>query len=251
VLNVPKTDKFYRVVGPCFAEYYDLLLNVGRESKACGVEFLRGGTVKAGTYPPAQEIGLQERNLQLLAHVAKELEMKAVTEVLDVRDLDFVCRYADVIQIGARHMQDYALLNEAAKMGKTVFLKRNMGATLDEFLGAAEYIAKRRNDFVLIERGSSTHCNHVRWDLSISMIAAIKKMCNAPVIVDASHGTGRRDLVESMTFAGVAAGADGFLIEAHTCPEKSASDADQAIDVRDVRSIVKKCDKIRSIVMEG
>lgn len=159
-------------------------------------------------------------------------------ECLDVRQVDFVARWADAIQVGARHMQDYALLKEVSAIDIPVFLKRNPGSTLDEFLGACEYLAKGKCWPVLIERGGSTHMNHVRWDLSISLIAAVKMMTGIPIIVDASHGTGRRDLVRPMTLAGIAAGADGFLVEVHPDPEKSLSDADQAYPLGRLQDLI-------------
>lgn len=247
VLKQERSETFYRVAGPCFAENYDLLSAVAKELKRCGVEYLRGGTFKAGTYPP-NDFGFKLDRLKELSAAGKENGLFVVTEVLDVRTVGTICDYADVLQIGARHMQDYALLDESAKTGKLIFLKRNMGATLDEFLGAAEYILSRGSNVVLVERGSATHANHVRWDLSISTIAAVKRMCNVPIIVDASHGTGRRDLVAPMTFAGIAAGADGFLVETHIRPSESASDADQAISLLKIPQLVAVCNSIRSTV---
>lgn len=146
-------------------------------------------------------------------------------------------------------MQNYSLIRKLAKLGKPIFLKRSPGATIDEWLGAAEHILTEGNGRpILIERGSATNANHVRWDLSISMIPAVKALTQIPIVVDAAHGTGRRDLVEPMTLAGVAAGADGCLVEVHPTPEKSLSDADQAITPDAFDSLMTKVKKIRGVL---
>ena len=158
--------------------------------------------------------------------------LKTVMEVFDVRQIED--SPADVLQVGARRMQDYVLLNELSKQKRPVILKRHMGSTLAEFLGAAEYLVRggKRNVW-LMERGSSTHMTHVRWDLSVSVIAMLKQTTGLPVLVDASHGSGRRDLVLPLTLAGIAAGADGYMVETHLQPERSLSDAEQAYPLKD------------------
>lgn len=252
VLNYKKqNDNLIVIAGPCSVENEKMLRRIAfvlsfNTKENCDV-FLRGGVYRYGTYPPSDP-GLKINRLKILSKVAKEYGLKSIVEVLDVRDVEKIAPYVDAFQVGARHMQDYALLRELASSRNTVTLKRNMGATLDEFLGAAEYLAKGKCKPILIERGSSTHMNHVRWDLSISTIAAIKQITNIPIIVDASHGTGRRDLVEPMTLAGIAAGADGFLIEVHPTPEESLTDTDQAFSVDRFPRLISQVKKIKEIL---
>jgi 3-deoxy-7-phosphoheptulonate synthase len=234
------------IAGPCFVESEEQIETVAKELSSVGVTYMRGGVYRAGTYPP-KDFGMKREILKMFHFFAHKNGLKNIVEVLDVRDLDMVEQYSDAFQVGARHMQDYALLSEISKTGRTVAIKRNMGATLDEFLGAAEYVCRGTSKPILIERGSSTHMNHVRWDLSISLIAAVKRMTDIPIIVDASHGTGRRDLVEPMTYAGIAAGADGFLVEVHPDPNNSLSDADQAYPLEKFSYLKDKIIKIRSV----
>jgi 3-deoxy-7-phosphoheptulonate synthase len=239
----PSTLGLISIAGPCSIESVKQMDRVAREIKACPestTTFLRGGIWKAGTYPPEKDFGLQKARLSIIRDAGKKYGLKTIVEVLDVRHLELIDGYVDAFQIGARHCQDYALLVEASKSKKPVTLKRNMGMKLDEFLGAAEYLAKGRCTPILIERGGSSVMDHVRWDLSISLIAAVKRMTNLPVLVDASHGTGRRDLVQQMTLAGMTAGADGYLVEIHPDPCNSVSDTDQAYPLEDYRKLATR-----------
>lgn len=206
---------------------------------------MRGGVFRAGTYPPSL-FGLQSELLKHWSFIAKQYNLKIIVEVLDYTQLETLDDYADAFQVGARAMQNYTLLRLLSNQNKTVSIKRHPGATLDEFLGACEYLlsGKGHTSPILIERGSSTHMRHVRWDLSVSTIAAIKRLTQVPIIVDASHGSGRRDLVESLTLSGIAAGADGFLVEVHPDPERSLSDADQAISIDGFDRLRGKADRI-------
>lgn len=231
------------IAGPCSIETEEQTETIAKELARIGITFMRGGVFRAGTYPP-KEMGLKRDLLKLFNFYARKYGLLNIVEVLDVRDIEAVERHSDAFQVGARHMQDYALLNELSKTGKTVTLKRSVGATLDEFLGAAEYLARGNCSPVLIERGTATHMNHVRWDLSLSTIAAVKKMTSLPIIVDGSHGGGRRDLVEPLTLGGIAAGADGFLCEVHPNPEKSLSDADQAYPLELFETLKEKVQKV-------
>lgn len=245
--------KLITVAGPCSVESSDQIQSIANVLGKCGIRYLRGGVFRAGTYP-GNNFGLVNEGLiRSFSDAAKLNSMDCVIEVLDYREPTFgiVLKYADVIQIGARHMQDYSLLHYVGQTGKPVFLKRNMGSTLDEFLGAAEHLlASGTKELVLIERGSSTFHNHVRWDLSISMIPAVKSITNIPIIVDASHGTGRRDFVKPMTMAGIAAGADGFLIETHADPKNSLSDADQAYPIYQFLPLVRSVFALKTTLME-
>lgn len=200
---------------------------------------MRGGVYRAGTYPPDQP-GLQMDLLIEWSNIAKDHGLKIIVELLDLRNLALIDPYVDAYQVGARHMQDYAMLMELARQKKPVTLKRHPGSNLNEFLGAAEYLCRGGNSPILIERGSSTFMDHVRWDLCVSLIAAVKEQTQLPILVDASHGSGRRDLVEPLTLAGIAAGADGFLVEVHQEPDKSISDAKQAYPLGDFGDLYQK-----------
>ena len=235
------------IAGPCFIESEEMLESIARKVSSLGATHLRGGLFRAGTYPP-EKMGWSEGKLIHASQIiANDNGLKNVIELLDISSpmmVDYIIQNADCLQVGARQMQNYPLLKICGESKKRVFLKRSPGATLDEWLGAAEYILKFGGDPVLIERGSVSHVNHVRWDLSISMIPAVKALTAIPIIVDASHGTGRRDLVEPMTLAGLAAGADGCLVEVHEDPEKSLSDSDQAIHPVSYEYLITKAKRI-------
>jgi 3-deoxy-7-phosphoheptulonate synthase len=229
------------IAGPCSIESPEQLDAIAGLLKSQGVTWLRGGVWKAGTYPPAEkDFGLVRERVKALQAAGKAHGLKTIAEVLDLRQLEYLDEHVDAFQVGARHMQDYALLTELAQSKKPVTLKRGLGNTLDEFLGAAEYLSRGRCQPILIERGGVSNLNHVRWDLSISLIAAAKRLTRIPVIVDASHGTGRRDLVEPMTMAGLAAGADGFLVECHPEPSKSWTDTDQSYPLHRVPELMDR-----------
>jgi 3-deoxy-7-phosphoheptulonate synthase len=247
----PPERPFISIVGPCAVESVDQIHAIASELKKHKVEYLRGGVFRAGTYPGAAFGSIPEIAIQEYSRAAHENGMKCIIEVLsyDPTFLNMAFKYADAFQVGARQMQNYPLLRILGSMKRTVFLKRNMGANIDEFLGAAEHLLSGGLcDPILIERGSSTYHTHVRWDASISMIPAVKSITKIPIIIDASHGTGRRDLVEPMTLAGVAAGADGFLVEVHPNPEKSLSDADQAYPLENFGNLKNKIDMVRAAV---
>ena len=229
VLGYPGPDvkDFIVLAGPCAIESPEQVRAICREIAKRGITFMRGGVFRAGTYPPERP-GLQLDLLIEWKKIAVEHGLKTIVEVLDIRDIELLNPYADAFQVGARHMQDYALLIELSQVKKPVTLKRHPGSTLHEFLGAAEWLLKGGCKPILIERGSSTFMNHVRWDLCVSLIADVKLLTKLPIIVDASHGSGRCELIEPLTLAGIAAGADGFLVEVHPNPAQSLSDARQA-----------------------
>ena len=225
------------IAGPCSIESVQQITLIAQALKeAGGVTFMRGGVFRAGTYPP-KDYGLQVDLLETWAEIAHRYGHKIIVEVVDLRDIELIDRYADAFQVGARQGQGYALLKEISKTDKTVTLKRGTGMTVDEFLGAAEYLLEGNCKPILIERGSVSYHNHVRWDLSVSVIAAIKCETNLPIIVDASHGSGRRDLVWRLTMAGLGAGADGFLVEVHPEPDKSLSDSEQAFPLEEFKEV--------------
>ena len=239
------------VAGPCSVESKEQIYEIAEEVSRSGATHLRGGVFRAGTYP-GNSFGLVDTSLMEYHQAAAHKHgLKNIMEVLDYspESLSLFYRHADCFQVGSRQMQNYTLLTKVARSGKPVFLKRNQGSTLDEWLGSAEWLLKYgAKDVILIERGSSGFVNHVRWDLSISMIPAIKQITEVPIIVDAAHGTGRRDLVEPMTLAGVAAGADGLLCEVHPDPENSLSDPDQAITPCSFSVLMEKVNQIKEII---
>lgn len=245
-------DTFYCISGPCSVESEEQINSVA-ERVSNWATHLRGGTFRTGTYPSdGIRWGLVDEDL-LRAHkmAARKHGLKNIMEVLDYsyNSLKLYDKYADCFQVGSRQMQNYKLLQVVAQSGKTVFLKRNQGSTLDEFLGAAEHLLYHGcKDVVLIERGNTTFHNHVRFDLSISVIPAVKALTSMPILVDAAHGTGRRDLVKPMTLAGIAAGADGCLIEVHNNPDKSLSDKEQAQTPEQFEEIMTTVNLIKGVI---
>lgn len=240
---------FIEIAGPCSVESVEQITKIAAEVKEIGATHLRGGVFRAGTYP-GKEFGYRWDLLIAHHEAAKAFGLKNIVEVLDYTVLPKICEYADCLQVGSRGMQNYTLLKMCAETGKPIFLKRNQGATLDEWLGAAEHLLQNGCEEVyLIERGSSSLENHCRWSLSVSMIAAAKTLTNIPVIVDAAHGSGRSDLVRPLTLAGVAAGADGYLVEVHYDPENSLSDPDQAISPDDYRFLVEQVWNVKDALL--
>lgn len=234
------------LAGPCSIESSAQIEEIAKEISKCNITFMRGGVFRAGTYPP-KEYGLKQDLLKAWREIASNYSLKIVVEVLDYRQLELLDQYADCFQVGARACQNYQLLVELSNQNKPVTLKRHPGISLDEFLGACEYLLSGRGHPypILIERGSVSHSKHVRWALDVSMIAAIKRMTKIPILVDASHASGRRDLVEPLTLAGLAAGADGFLVEVHPNPQESISDADQAISIEDFNGLMEKIERMK------
>jgi 3-deoxy-7-phosphoheptulonate synthase len=217
------------VAGPCAVESLEQTMAVARAVKAAGAQLLRGGAYKPRTSPYSFQ-GLGEEGLEILARVRAEVGLPVVTEAVDERSCDLVERHGDMIQIGARNMQNFSLLKRAGRARKPVLLKRGMSATVEELLMAAEYIAAEGNpDIVLCERGVRTFSNHARNTLDLSVIPAVKRMCHLPILVDPSHGTGRRHKVIPLARAAIAVGADGVMIEVHSEPDRALSDGPQAL----------------------
>jgi len=217
------------MAGPCSVESYDQIREISESVKKSGAHVLRGGAYKPATYP-YRFMGHREEGLRMLAAARDVTGLPVVTEVMEPADVEVVAKYADVVQVGMRNMQNYRLLAALGSVGKPVLLKRGSWAKIDEWLGAAEYIAAAGNpNIILCERGIVSFEDHTRWTLSLSVVPRLKEVTHLPVIVDPSHGTGRRSLVPAMAKAAVAAGADGLMIEVHTDPDKSVSDAIQAI----------------------
>jgi 3-deoxy-7-phosphoheptulonate synthase len=220
---------FALIAGPCSIETPEQVLAAARTVKDAGGHMLRGGAFKPRTSPYAFQ-GLGEEGLQMMAAARDATGLPIVTEVLDPRDLDVVCSYADVLQVGARNTQNFLLLAELGKAGKPVLLKRGPSTTVEELLMAAEYIVKEGNrDVILCERGIRTFETATRNTLDVSAVPVIKLASHLPVVVDPSHSAGRLDLVLPLSLAGVAAGADGVLVETHPNPEHALCDGPQSL----------------------
>ena len=222
-------DHFATIAGPCTVESREVLLDTARIVKEAGAQFLRGGAYKPRTSPYSFQ-GLGEAGLRLLAEAKAETGLPIVTALLDVRDLDPVLEVADVVQLGARNMQNYTLLTEVGRAGKPVLLKRGLSSTLEELLMASEYILKEGNENVMLcERGIRTFEPMTRFTLDIMAVPVLKQMSHLPVIVDPSHAAGKRSLVEPLSLAAAAAGADGIIVEVHPRPEEALCDGPQQI----------------------
>jgi len=217
------------IAGPCAVESLEQMLEVARLVKEAGAHFLRGGAFKPRTSPYSFQ-GLGEEGLRILDAARRETGLPVVTEVLDTETVGLVAEHADVLQIGARNMQNFSLLKKVGRTRRPVMLKRGMSATIEELLMSAEYIAAEGNSSIfLCERGVRTFSSHTRNTLDLSAVAAVKHASHLPIIVDPSHGTGHRDRVPSMALAAAAAGADGVMIEVHSHPERALSDGPQAM----------------------
>jgi 3-deoxy-7-phosphoheptulonate synthase len=222
------------IAGPCTVETPDQTLTAARMAQAAGASLLRGGAFKPRTSPYAFQ-GLGEAGLRILADVRAETGMPVVTEVVDPASVDLVCSYADMLQVGTRSMQNFALLQAVGAADKPVLLKRGMNATIEEWLMAAEYIAQRGNlDIVLCERGIRTFETATRNTLDISAVPVAQRLSHLPVIVDPSHSGGRRDLVLPLSRAAIAVGADGIIVDVHPQPATALCDGDQALTGTDI-----------------
>ncbi|RMF59641.1 MAG: 3-deoxy-7-phosphoheptulonate synthase [Calditrichaeota bacterium] len=217
------------IAGPCSVENEEQILTIAQTVKQHGAKMLRGGAFKPRTNPHSFQ-GLGEEGLKLLQIAREETGLPIVTEVMDPRDIELVARYADVLQIGSRNMQNFPLLKTVGGIQKPVLLKRGMAATLEEFLLSAEYILSEGNpNVILCERGIRSFSDFSRNTLDLNIVPAIKHLSHLPIIVDPSHGTGLRELVNPMSLAALAAGADGLIIEVHSHPDESITDAFQTI----------------------
>jgi len=236
------------IAGPCTVESRNMVIELAQEVKEAGAVALRGGAFKPRTSPYSFQ-GLAEEGLQYLAEAREATGLAVVTEVMASEQVDLVARYADVLQIGARNMQNYDLLRAAGGQPKPVLLKRGLAATVDEWLLAAEYILKQGNPNVMLcERGVRTFEQHTRFTLSLSVVPQLKLLTHLPVLVDPSHGTGRRDLVEPMARAAIACGADGLLIEVHDDPESAMLDGQQSITSARFARLVESCRRVAEAV---
>ncbi len=232
-------DTFTLVAGPCAVETPEQTLQAAQMAKAAGAALLRGGAFKPRTSPYAFQ-GLGEAGLRILADVRAEVGLPVVTEVVDAHDVELVASYADMLQVGTRNMQNFALLQAVGSVGKPVLLKRGMNATVEEWLMAAEYVAQRGNlDIVLCERGIRTFETATRNTLDIAAVPVAHGLSHLPVMVDPSHSGGRRDLVVPLSRAAIAVGADGILVDVHPDPESALVDGPQALLDGDLRALAQ------------
>jgi 3-deoxy-7-phosphoheptulonate synthase len=247
--GVPLGGKAIAIMaGPCSVESRDQILEVAHAVKKAGATFLRGGAFKPRTSPYEFQ-GLREEGLKLLAEARAQTGLKVVTEVKDTDTLDMVADYADVLQVGARNMQNYSLLEKVGAIDKPVLLKRGLSATIREWLMAAEYIVSKGNHKVaLCERGIRTFETMTRNTLDINAVPVLKSLTHLPVMVDPSHGIGLRPHVPAIARAGIAAGADGLIIEVHPHPEKALSDGHQSLTPAEFEELMKQARVIASAI---
>ena len=232
------------VAGPCSVEDEDQILSTARAVKAAGATGLRGGAFKPRTSPYSFQ-GLKEDGLKMLAAAREETNLAIFTEVMGTDDVDLVARYADVLQVGARNMQNYRLLEAVGAAGKPVLLKRGASATMDEFLLAAEYILNEGNSQVMLcERGIRTFEGHTRFTLPLASVSYLHRKTHLPVIIDPSHGTGHAYMVPDMAVSAAAAGADGLIIEVHPDPSAALSDGYQSLTFEEFERTMKRCNAV-------
>ena len=241
-------NKLVVMAGPCAVESREQLLESAAIVKQAGATFLRGGAYKPRTSPYSFQ-GLEEQGLKFLAEAREVTGLKIVTEVVDPQSVTVVAEYADVLQIGARNMQNFQLLKTVGRAGKPVLLKRGIAATIEEWLNAAEYVMNEGNYKVMLcERGIRTFETATRNTLDLSAVAVLKNACHLPIIVDPSHGTGHWKLVRPMARAAVAAGADGLMIEVHPKPDEAMSDGMQSLTPENFTALMTEIDGIAKVM---
>lgn len=241
-------EKLAIMAGPCAVESMEQLQEAASIVKKAGARFLRGGAFKPRTSPYDFQ-GLAEDGLKMLYEVGRAFDLRIITEIVDVNDVDLITKYADILQIGARNMQNFRLLQAVGRSDKPVLLKRGLSATITEWLNAAEYIVSAGNEQVMLcERGIRTYETFTRNTLDLSAVAAVKELSHLPIIVDPSHGTGRWQMVRPMARAAVAAGADGLIVEVHPHPEMALSDGDQSLTPKNFRAMMDDVRKIAEVM---
>jgi 3-deoxy-7-phosphoheptulonate synthase len=254
VIRFPGTDatiggnSVAMIGGPCSIESHEQAFAIAEQVAAAGAQFFRGGAYKPRTSPYAFQ-GLGEEALKIMAEIRERFGLRIVTEAIDHEALELVAEYADVIQIGARNMQNFSLLKAAGRKRKPVLLKRGLAATLDEFLMAAEYIMSEGNyEVILCERGVRTFADHTRNTLDLSIVPAVQRLSHLPILVDPSHGTGKRNKVLPLARAAVAVGADGLIVEVHHEPDKALSDGAQSILPEQFVQLIDECSQIAAVL---
>lgn len=238
-------DNFVIMAGPCAVESHEQLIETAMAAKAGGAQILRGGAYKPRTSPYSFQ-GLEVEGLKYMADAREATGLKIITEVTSQHALESAVNYVDIIQIGARNMQNFELLKEAGKINKPVMLKRGLAATIDEWLNAAEYIMSEGNeDVILCERGIRTFETSTRNTLDISAVPVLRNKTHLPIIIDPSHASGVREYIAPLSKAAVAVGADGLMIEVHPCPEKALSDGAQSLNPKDFKALT---DELRGFI---
>ena len=241
-------DTFQVIAGPCTIESKENLQTVAKQLSELGIGILRGGAYKLRTSVHSFR-GLGDIAIKYLREVADAFDMLTVSEITEVDKVDFMSEYVDIILVGTRNMQNYPLLDRLGKIKNPVILKRGMSSTIKEWLQAAEYIAESGNsDIILCERGIRTFEDYTRNTLDLSAIPSVKELSEFPVIADPSHSTGKRELVKAMSWAAIAAGANGVMIETHHCPDQSMCDARQTVDLKTFEEIIFPIGKLREAV---
>jgi len=254
VIRFPGTDaviggnELAIIAGPCSIESREQAFAIAEQVAAGGAQFFRGGAYKPRTSPYAfQGLGLDA--LKILAEIRDKFGLRIVTEALDSETLELVAEWADVVQIGARNMQNFSLLKQAGRLRMPILIKRGLSATLEEFLMAAEYVMSEGNyQVILCERGVRTFSDHARNTLDLTVVPAVKRLSHLPILVDPSHGTGRRDSVLPMARAAVACGADGIIVEVHHQPDKALSDGPQSIYPAQFEKMMSEIEKIAPVI---
>src|SRR5437868_3214991 len=257
VVSFPGTDATFGgpglaiVAGPCAIENREQAFAVADRVQRAGAQFFRGGAYKPRTSPYSFQ-GLEEEALKVMAAIRDQFGLRIVTEAVDSESLELVEEYADVVQIGARNMQNFSLLKRAGRGRKPVLLKRGMSATLEEFLMAAEYVMSEGNyNVALCERGVRTFADHTRNTLDLSLIPAVQRLSHLPILVDPSHGTGKRNKVLPMARAAVAVGADGLIVEVHHDPDHALSDGPQSIVPEQFAVLMSEISQIAAVLHRG
>jgi len=254
VIRFPGTDaviggnELAIIAGPCSIESREQAFAIAEQVAAGGAQFFRGGAYKPRTSPYAfQGLGLDA--LKILAEIRDKFGLRIVTEALDSETLELVAEWADVVQIGARNMQNFSLLKQAGRLRMPILIKRGLSATLEEFLMSAEYVMSEGNyQVILCERGVRTFSDHARNTLDLTVVPAVKRLSHLPILVDPSHGTGRRDSVLPMARAAVACGADGIIVEVHHQPDKALSDGPQSIYPAQFEKMMSEIEKIAPVI---
>jgi 3-deoxy-7-phosphoheptulonate synthase len=242
-------DELAIIAGPCAVESREQVFAVAEAVRRSGARFFRGGAFKPRTSPYAFQ-GLGEEGLKILAEVREQFGLKIVTEAVDEASADLVEKYADVLQVGARNMQNFSLLKRAGRARIPVLLKRGLSAMLDEWLLAAEYVMSEGNyNVILCERGVRTFAQHTRNTLDLAAIPAVRRISHLPVLVDPSHGTGKNHMVTPLARAGVAVGADGLIIEVHNHPERALSDGAQSLTLEQYEHLVREVRAIHDVIV--
>lgn len=238
---------FVRIAGPCSIESEEQIIEIAKAVKSAGAQILRGGAFKTRTSPYAFQ-GLKEAGIEMLLKAKEEIGLPIISEITTARTIDLF-ENVDIIQVGARNMQNFDLLQELGKTDKPILLKRGLASTLQELLLSAEYIMREGNDnIILCERGIRTYETYTRNTLDLSAIPALRELTNLPVIVDPSHATGKASLVPSMALAATAAGADGIMVEVHNNPSCALCDGNQSLTPAQFGNLMKSIDKIRAAI---